>query len=137
MFLVIVFHQKIIFFEDQNHRAPVILFLKIGAPIQKILYIPRFFFFLPVTLLFIRNRNGQSMDSYRLKKNFRILFFSINGFIFQSQFAVSPYEICFSSQSIVVNLNFLFPICLSCFQFTFLCFQSKIFLMLVSNLIIA
>ena len=25
------------FFEDQNHRAPVISFLEIGAPIQKIL----------------------------------------------------------------------------------------------------
>ena len=55
------------FFEDQNHRAPVISFLKIEAPIQKIPYRPRFFF-LPVTLLFIRNRNNHSMDYYRLKK---------------------------------------------------------------------
>ena len=55
------------FFEDQNHRAPVISFLKIEAPIQKIPYRPRFFL-LPVTLLFIRNRNSHSMDYYRLKK---------------------------------------------------------------------
>ena len=55
------------FFEDQNHRAPVISFLKIEAPIQKIPYRPRFFL-LPVTLLFIRNRNSHSMDNYRLKK---------------------------------------------------------------------
>ena len=55
------------FFEDQNHRAPVISFLKIEAPIQKIPCRPRFFF-LPVTLLFIRNRNNHSMDYYRLKK---------------------------------------------------------------------
>ena len=55
------------FFEDQNHRAPVISFLKIEAPIQKIPCRPRFFF-LPVTLLFIRNRNNHSMHYYRLKK---------------------------------------------------------------------
>ena len=63
------------FFEDQNHRAPVISFLKIEAPIQKIPYRPRFFL-LPVTLLFIRNRNSHSMDYYRLKKKPRKFFFA-------------------------------------------------------------